>query len=91
VSADASSVARDYLQAHLAQEVRMPDIDLSRLAGSKDPHNMSYVTHNPVSSVPPPSVGYGPSGRGQPADVKSMEDDLRRLLNLNIVGGHDAQ
>lgn len=90
-TADASSVARDYLQAHLGQEVRMPDIDLSQLDGSKGRHTMSYVTHNPVSGVSSPSVGYGPSGRGQPADVKSMEDDLRRLLNLNILGGHGTQ
>lgn len=90
-NADASSVARDYLRAHLAQEVRMPEIDLCRLSGSQGPQTTPHVGSDPISDIPRPSNGYTPSGPGQPADVKSMEDDLRRLLNLNVLGGHGTQ
>jgi len=86
---DPSSVARGYLQSHLGQEVRMPDIDLSKFAAPNGPQQAPYAPIPQPSFVPSPSPMQ--SGRTHPGDVRSMEDDLRRLLNLNVPGGNGNQ
>lgn len=75
---DASSIARNYLQAQ-AQESRMPDFDYSKLASSKDAQTTSYTPTNPI----PNASHYGAPAQHKAPNVKSMEDDLRRLLNLH--------
>lgn len=94
---DASAVALDYLRAHVSQQTHMPDTNISRLVNAGEnpvttnPHTTPYIHSQPPDSVvagQPPAVS---SIRNQNANVKSMEDDLRRLLNLSAFDGNGTQ
>jgi len=94
---DASAIARDYLRAHVSQQTRVPDVNPS---GFVNVGGTSVATNPPVApsvhSQPPDSAPAGqpstvPPIRDQTTNVKSMEDDLRRLLNLGTSGSSGAQ
>jgi hypothetical protein len=94
---DASAIARDYLRAHVSQQTRIPDVEFS---GFVNADGTSLTTNPPVApnirSQPPDSVPAAqpsaiPPIRDQNTDVKSMENDLRRLLNLDAFGSSGAQ
>jgi hypothetical protein len=94
---DASAVALDYLRAHVSQQTRLPDVDRSGFVNAggtpvaTNPHIVPYIHSQPPDSAPagqPPAV---PPVRNQNTDVKSMEDDLRRLLNLGSFTSNGTQ
>lgn len=95
---DASAVALDYLRAHVSQQVRnIPDGGLSGFVNAggihvpTDPQTAPHIHPQPPDSTP---VGQLPATSpipNQNTDVKSMEDNLRRLLNLNAFGSNDTQ
>jgi hypothetical protein len=87
---DASAVALDYLRSHVSQQVRIPDGNLPGFVNTggthvpTDPHSVPHLHPQPPN---PPAI---PPIRNQNTDVKTMEDDLRRLLNLSALGSNDT-
>jgi hypothetical protein len=86
---DASSVARDYLRSHLNQGQAMFFNSNDNMGQPAAPSILRTASDPYVGMMAGAShaAGYDSPSPRQPVDVKSMEDDLRRLLNLNIRGG----
>jgi len=87
---DASAIALDYLRAHVSQQVRAPDGGRSGVVNPRGTHVPTdpHIHPQPPHSIPTGQLPAVSPNRNQNTNVKSMENDLRRLLNLSDSGSN---
>ena len=94
---DSNSFSRNYLDQHIraSQPTTMPQFPHQNTNGFQQqpyqPHSQPYhdhAGHHPTQQGPPTSgTGASPrTGSNGSRDLRSMEDDLRRMLKVNVLG-----